>query len=458
MSQKLWGGRFTQSTHKLVEDFTASIQFDRRLYKEDIQGSIIHAKMLGRCGILTDAESEQIIKGLGEILDEIERGEFVFSVESEDIHLSIEKRLIEKIGVLGGKLHTARSRNDQVALDLRLYLRGETEQMVNLIKNTRRSLLILAERYLDVIMPGYTHLQRAQPVLFAHYLMAYVEMLERDQERLRDCQKRINVLPLGSAALAGTPFPIDRDFVAWELGFREISRNSIDAVSDRDFVIETAAAGSILMMHLSRLSEELVLWSSAEFGFIEISDAFCTGSSIMPQKKNPDVPELVRGKTGRVYGTLIALLTTMKSLPLAYNRDMQEDKEPIFDLVDTIKTSLQILSELLMELKVNPFRTSQATMEGFSTATDIADYLVQKGISFRKAHEITGNIVRYCIEHNQRLFDLGIEDFRKFSEYFDVDILQAIQPMTSINSRKSYGGTARELVVEAIGKAKERMK
>lgn len=458
MSQKAWGGRFTQDTSKIVEEFTASIQFDKRLYKQDIQGSIIHAKMLAKCGILTEVESGQIVRGLEEILAEIERGEFVFKVELEDIHLNIEKRLIEKIGEVGGKLHTARSRNDQVALDLRLYLREEVQQILQLIKNVQFSLVTLAENNLDVIMPGYTHLQRAQPILFAHQVMAYFEMLERDHERFQDCQKRINILPLGSAALAGTSFPIDREFVARELGFSGISQNSIDAVGDRDFVIETASAGSILMMHLSRLSEELILWSSAEFGFIELPDAFCTGSSIMPQKKNPDVPELIRGKTGRVYGTLMALLTIMKSLPLAYNRDMQEDKEPIFDLVDTLKTSLQILAELLLELKVNRTKTFQATEEGFSTATDVADYLVRKGFPFRTAHEVTGTLVRYCLEQGKKLSDLSLEEFRKFSVDFSEDILQVIQVKESINSRASYGGTAQKCIIRAIEEARQKVK
>ena len=457
LAQKPWGGRFTRDTSKIVEEFTASIHFDKRLYKQDIQGSIVHARMLGKCGIITEAESKQIVQGLEEIRAEIQRGEFAFLTELEDIHMAIERRLIEKIGEVGGKLHTARSRNDQVALDLRLYLREEIQQLIDLIQQTQLSLLTLAENNLEVIMPGYTHLQRAQPILFAHHVMAYFEMLERDKERFQDCQKRMNVLPLGSAALAGTSFPIDREFVAWELGFREVSRNSIDAVSDRDFVIETASVASLLMMHLSRLCEELVLWSSAEFGFIELSDAFCTGSSIMPQKKNPDVPELIRGKTGRVYGALLSLLTTMKSLPLAYNRDMQEDKEPIFEVIDTVKVSLQILSELLLEIKVNQSRTFQAANDGFSTATDVADYLVRKGIPFRVAHEITGNLIRYCLERGKRLLDLDLEEFHKFSRDFDSDILQVIQVSESINSRKSQGGTARECVVKAIEEAKKRL-
>jgi argininosuccinate lyase len=434
VSQKLWGGRFTQDTSRIVEDFTASIHFDKRLYKQDIQGSMVHARMLGKCGIITEAEAEQIIRGLEEIQVEIEQGKFTFLTELEDIHMAIERRLIEKIGEVGGKLHTARSRNDQVALDLRLYLREEIWQLIELIKQTQLSLLTLAENHLEVILPGYTHLQRAQPILFAHHVMAYFEMLERDKERFQDCQRRINVLPLGSAALAGTSFPIDRDFV-----------------------IETASVASLLMMHLSRLCEELVLWSSAEFGFIELSDAFCTGSSIMPQKKNPDVPELIRGKTGRVYGALISLLTTMKSLPLAYNRDMQEDKEPIFEVIDTLKASLQILSKLLLEIKVNPSRTFQAANDGFSTATDVADYLVRKGIPFRIAHEVTGNLIRYCIEQGKKLLDLNLEEFHKFSRDFDSDILQVIQVSESVNSRKSYGGTARECVIKAINEAKKRL-
>ncbi|WP_291315280.1 argininosuccinate lyase, partial [Desulfuromonas sp.] len=365
MSDKPWAGRFTQPTDKFVEEFTASIDFDQRMYRYDIQGSIAHARMLARQGIIETAEADTIVEGLGAILAEIEAGSFEFSVSLEDIHMNIEARLIERIGTVGGKLHTARSRNDQVALDVRLYLRDELAEILEYLDKLQGSLLAQAEGNLAVIMPGYTHLQTAQPILFAHHMLAYYEMVKRDAGRMADVLKRLNVLPLGAGALAGTTFPIDREWVAAELGFDGVTRNSLDSVSDRDFALEFCAASSILMMHLSRLSEELILWSSADFAFVELTDAFCTGSSIMPQKKNPDVPELVRGKTGRVYGNLISLLTLMKALPLAYNKDMQEDKEPLFDTVDTVKGSLKIFADMIAEMKVQAENMRVAAARGF---------------------------------------------------------------------------------------------
>jgi len=383
MASKPWSGRFTEKTDKLVEEFNASISFDKRLYKHDIMGSITHARMLAKVGILTKKEVDKIISGLKAIEKEIVAGKFRFTPDLEDIHMAIEKRLIEKIGPVGGKLHTARSRNDQVALDVRLYLRDEIKEIQSLIRDLQKALVNVAKKNLDCIMPGYTHLQRAQPILFSHHLLAYYEMLKRDHERIADCLTRVNVMPLGAGALAGSPYPLDRDFVAKELGFAKPTDNSLDSVSDRDFCIEFCGAASILMMHLSRLSEEFILWSSQEFGFIELSDAFSTGSSIMPQKKNPDVPELVRGKTGRVYGNLLSLLTTMKALPLAYNKDMQEDKEALFDTVDTVKDCLKVFSPMLTTMKINKKKMLNATKQGFLTATDAADYLVKKGVPFQ---------------------------------------------------------------------------
>ncbi len=454
MAKKLWGGRFKQSTNRLVEDFSASIDFDWRLYREDIAGSIAHCKMLGQCGILTEDEVEKIVDGLIEIQREIERGDFEFDPTLEDIHMAIEQRLIEKIGDVGGKLHTARSRNDQVALDLRLYLRNTIKWYLKLLHSLRTSIVNLAEKYADTIMPGFTHLQHAQPIVLGHHLMAYYEMFTRDSERLKDCLKRVNVMPLGSAALAGTTFPIDRNLTAKYLDFPEISRNSIDAVSDRDFAIEFLSAASIIMLHLSRLSEELVLWNSIEFGFVAISDAFCTGSSIMPQKKNPDVPELIRGKTGRVYGALTSLLTMMKGLPLAYNRDLQEDKEPLFDAIDAVAACVEIMARLLSELTFDETRLREEAEKGFITATDLADYLVRKNIPFRRAHRITGEIVQYCIKHNKRLEALQLDELREFSGTISKDIYDYIKIDTSVNKRTSYGGTAPGLVKEAIREAK----
>ncbi|TGU75033.1 argininosuccinate lyase [Geomonas terrae] len=452
---KLWGGRFTQPTDKFVEEFTASINFDKRLYHQDIRGSIAHATMLGKQGIIPVADVEAIVHGLREILDKIEAGDFDFSVSLEDIHMNIEARLSEKIGDAGKRLHTGRSRNDQVALDIRLYMRDELVEISAYIDLLIDSLIYQAEENLGVIMPGFTHLQTAQPILFSHHMMAYHEMLKRDKGRMEDCLKRTNVLPLGAGALAGTTFPIDREHVAELLEFPEVSRNSLDSVSDRDFALEFCAAASILMMHLSRFAEELILWSTSEFKFVDLSDSFCTGSSIMPQKKNPDVPELVRGKTGRVYGNLMSLLTLMKSLPLAYNKDMQEDKEPLFDTIDTVKGSLKIFADMVREMKVNAARMKVAAAAGFSTATDVADYLVRKGIPFRDAHEIVGKAVRYCIENEMDIPELSLAEWQIFSGRIEDDIFGAITLEASVNARKATGGTALERVKAEIARAKE---
>jgi len=458
MSEKLWAGRFTQPTDAFVEEFTASINFDRRMYRYDILGSVTHARMLARQGIISEDEAETIVQGLEGILTEIEAGDFKFTVAREDIHMNIEARLIEKIGAVGGKLHTARSRNDQVALDVRLYLRDEIDAIAQALGTLQAALLDQAEKNLDVIMPGYTHLQTAQPVLFAHHLLAYFEMLARDTGRLHDLRSRLNFLPLGAGALAGTTFAIDREWVAEQLGFAGVTRNSLDTVSDRDFALEFCSFASILMMHLSRLSEELILWSSADFAFIELSDAFCTGSSIMPQKKNPDVPELVRGKTGRTYGNLISLLTLMKSLPLAYNKDMQEDKEPLFDTIDTVRGSLKVFAGMIAEMRVNPEQMRIAAGRGFSTATDIADYLVRKGLPFRNAHEVVGKTVRFCVENEKSIPELTLEEFRQFSADIDGDIFNYVTLEASVNARKATGGTAREAVEKEIILARQALK
>lgn len=452
---KLWGGRFTQPTDKFVEEFTASIGFDKRLYHQDIRGSIAHARMLGKQGIIPIADVETIVHGLQQILQQIEAGEFDFSISLEDIHMNIEARLSAKIGEAGKRLHTGRSRNDQVALDIRLYLRDEIVEIVTFLDLLIDALLNKAEANLDVVMPGYTHLQTAQPILFSHHLMAYVEMFKRDIARMEDCLKRVNVMPLGAGALAGTTFPIDRLYVAEQLGFPAITRNSLDSVSDRDFALEFLAASSILMMHLSRFSEELILWSTSEYKFIELSDSFCTGSSIMPQKKNPDVPELVRGKTGRVYGNLMALLTVMKSLPLAYNKDMQEDKEPLFDTIDNVKGCLKIFVDMIREFQVCELNMRRAASQGFSTATDVADYLVRKGLPFRDAHEAVGNAVKYCVENEMDITELSLTEWQLFSPYFDNDIFAAITIEASINARNVPGGTAREMVLSEILRCRE---
>lgn len=447
---KLWGGRFTKQTNHLVEEYTASINFDKALAEEDIQGSLAHVTMLGKCGILPQDDVEKIKEGLNTVLGKIREGQIEFSVSDEDIHMNIEKNLIEEIGPVGGKLHTGRSRNDQVATDMHLYLRSRVIEIVGMLHALQEALIGQAKENLDTIIPGYTHLQRAQPILFAHHLMAYVSMFQRDAERLIDSYKRINVLPLGAGALAGTTFPIDRHFVAEQLQFDRVYENSLDAVSDRDFIVEFLADASLIMMHLSRLSEELVLWSSTEFNFVELDDAFCTGSSIMPQKKNPDVPELVRGKTGRVYGNLMGLLTVLKSLPLAYNKDMQEDKEGMFDTVATLEGALQLFAPMIATMKVNKGRMREAVNQDFSNATDIADFLVGKGLPFRQAHEVIGKTVLYCIQNSKYLLDLSLDEFKQFSELFDDQIYAVLQPEAVVNARNVYGGTASTQVADAI--------
>jgi argininosuccinate lyase len=452
--EKLWGGRFSQPTNKFVEEFTASIDFDKRLYHQDIRGSIAHARMLGKQGIIPMADVESIVHGLQRILEQIEEGKFDFSVSLEDIHMNIESRLSAKIGEAGKRLHTGRSRNDQVALDIRLYLRDEIVEVSAYLDLLIDSLLFQAESNLEVIMPGYTHLQTAQPILFSHHMLAYVEMFTRDKGRMEDCLKRADVLPLGAGALAGTTFPIDREHVAELLDFPAVTRNSLDSVSDRDFALEFMSASSILMMHLSRFSEELILWSTSEFRFIDLSDGFCTGSSIMPQKKNPDVPELVRGKTGRVYGNLMALLTVMKALPLAYNKDMQEDKEPLFDTIDTVKGSLKIFADMIREMRVNGATMRSAAAKGFSTATDVADYLVRKGMAFRDAHEVVGKAVAYCLTHGKDLPELTMDEWRAFSDMIGEDIYDSITLEASVNARAATGGTARECVEREIERVK----
>jgi len=454
---KLWGGRFSKSTDAMVDDFNSSIRFDSRMYRQDIKGSMAHVKMLGKCGIISAENSALIYKTLEEILSDIEKGNVEFEIDAEDIHMNIEKILTERIGNVAKHLHTGRSRNDQVALDIRMYLKDEINEIRAMIKAFIEVLLHLAENNLTVIMPGYTHLQRAQPITFAHHIMAYVQMLLRDMDRLSDCYKRIDVMPLGSGALAGTTYPLDRAMVAEELGFGSITENSIDAVSDRDFAIELASCLSIFMMHLSRFSEEIVLWCSHEFSFIELDDAFSTGSSIMPQKKNPDIAELVRGKSGRVYGNLVALLTVMKALPLAYNKDMQEDKEAIFDSIDTVKMCLPVFTNMVKTMKVRPDKMLSAAKGGFTNATDIADYLVKKGIPFRVSHEITGKMVAYCIQYGKSIDELTLDEFKSFSDKFEPDVYEAISLETCVNERKLPGGPAVENVKKSILKAKSEL-
>jgi argininosuccinate lyase len=448
--RKLWGGRFSSATAPSVEAFTASIDVDARLYRHDIRGSIAHAKMLAKQRIIPARDARKIVRGLQAVEREIDSGKFAFSQADEDIHMNIERRLTERIGPAGGKLHTARSRNDQVALDMRLYLREEVESIIDELGVLQRRLAIAAKKHLDVIMPGYTHLQRAQPVLLAHHLLAYVDMFERDRERFSNGLVRINVLPLGSGALAGTTFPIDRAYVAKLLGFPRLSKNSIDAVSDRDFLLEFLAAASILFVHLSRLADELVLWSSQEFGFVELPDGYCTGSSMMPQKKNPDVPELIRGKTGRVFGHLHSLLTIMKGLPLAYNRDMQEDKIPLFDTVDTVKASLRIMSEVIAGIKIRRERMLTAVKDGYMNATDLADYLVERGMPFRSAHAAAGRVVQYCVAANKRIEDLALNELKRFSGKFDKNVYRYISAESVVGRRRAAGGTARSNVVRRL--------
>lgn len=455
-SAKPWSGRFTEATNELVEEFTASIPYDWRLYPYDIAGSMAHATMLGKQGIITKTESRRITHGLEAILKEIVSGTFEFAVELEDIHMNIESRLIEKIGPVGGKLHTARSRNDQVALDIRMYLRDEIAELHELLTSLQRVIIDLADKHRDVVLPGYTHLQRAQPVLLGHHLLAYYEMFERDRGRLEDCFRRVNVMPLGAGALAGTVLPIDRKFVAKQLGFSGVCENSIDAVSDRDFAIEFVSACAQIMMHLSRLSEELVVWSSSEFGFITISDGFTTGSSIMPQKKNPDVAELARGKTGRVYGSLVALLTIMKGLPLAYNRDMQEDKEPLFDTADTVTLSLSVYTEMLKGITIHRETMRRAAEDGFITATDLADYLVRKGMPFRQAHEVVGRAVLRAIELQCGLGGMPLAEYKQLSPLIRDDVYEALSVEASVSRRTSQGGTAPANVKKRLAMLKKK--
>ncbi len=448
--EKLWGGRFQKATDKKVDDFNSSIRFDKRMYKQDIRGSIAHASMLGRQGIIPKEDSEKIVAELKNILNDIENGNVEFLIDAEDIHMNIEKILTDRIGEAGKRLHTGRSRNDQVALDIRMYLMDETKEIKSMLIHTLNTLLSLAKEHTNTIMPGYTHLQKAQPITFAHHCMAYFEMFKRDLLRLSDCQKRTNVMPLGSGALAATTYPLDRESVADELGFDAVTLNSLDGVSDRDFVIELASCLSMIMMHLSRFCEELILWSSHEFSFVEMDDAYSTGSSIMPQKKNPDVAELIRGKTGRVYGHLMGLLTTMKGIPLAYNKDMQEDKEPIFDSIDTVKLCLPVFCDMIATMTVKKDNMLKGSKGGFTNATDAADYLVKKGMPFREAHSVVGNLVFYCIEHDKALDDLSLDEYKTFSDIIENDIYDAISMETCVNDRKIIGGPAKDTVLRAI--------
>ncbi|MGP1585305.1 MAG: argininosuccinate lyase [Schwartzia sp. (in: firmicutes)] len=457
MSDTLWGGRFTKNTDERINAFQASIGFDRRMYREDIAGSIAHATMLAKCGILSEEDRDRIIDGLKEIEKRIEKGDFPFDTALEDIHMNIEKRLTEAIGEAGGRLHTARSRNDQVALDTHLYLRRATVEVMALLLDMQRALVEAAEKYADVLMPGYTHLQRAQPILFAHHLMAYFSMLGRDFDRFVGVYRRADLMPLGAGALAGTTFPIDRTFTAELLHFDALYTNSLDAVSDRDYIMEFLSAASILMVHLSRLSEEIILWCSREFSFVELDDAHCTGSSMMPQKKNPDVSELVRGKTGRVIGHLMAMMTTVKGLPLAYNKDLQEDKEGVFDAIDTVKFSLAVYARLLRGMKVNRAVTERAVAEDFSNATDLADYLAKKGLPFREAHAVAGRAVHYAMERGKWLTDLTAEEFQSFSPLLDEGIREVLRPENCVKNRDSLGGTSYHQVERQIAAAKARI-
>ena len=456
-SEKPWGGRFSEPTDAFVEKFTASVGFDQRLYHHDIRGSIAHATMLAEVGVLTADEMQQIIEGLEAVRAEIERGEFPWSVSLEDVHMNIEARLTDRIGITGKKLHTGRSRNDQVATDIRLYLRDEIDAIAEELGRLRAGLLDLAEREADTIMPGFTHLQTAQPVTFGHHLLAWAEMLERDTERLQDCRKRVNVMPLGAAALAGTTYPIDRALTAQLLGFDRPTENSLDSVSDRDFAIEFCSFAALLMTHLSRFSEELVLWTSAQFDFIDLPDRFCTGSSIMPQKKNPDVPELVRGKTGRVNGHLVSLLTLMKSQPLAYNKDNQEDKEPLFDTVDTVKGSLRAYADMVPAITSKADNMREAARRGFSTATDLADYLVKKGVAFRDAHEIVGKAVALGVAEKKDLSEMTLEELQQFSDTIGEDVFDVLTLEGSVQARDHLGGTAPAQVRAAVARARKRL-
>jgi len=453
-SVKPWGGRFTEATDVFVEEFTASVNFDRRLYHHDIAGSMAHARMLAKVGVLQGQEYEAIVEGLQAIKSDIESGQFRWNVGLEDVHMNIEARLIDKIGEVGKKLHTGRSRNDQVATDIRLYLRDELNVIQEQLLRLCRNLLDQAELYADTIMPGFTHLQTAQPVTFGHHLLAWFEALKRDYQRLSDCRQRVNVMPLGAAALAGTSYPIDRNYTAEQLGFADICANSLDAVSDRDFAIEFVSACSMLMMHLSRCSEEIILWVSAQFNFIELGDAFCTGSSIMPQKKNPDVPELIRGKTARVYGHLMSLLTLMKGQPLAYNKDNQEDKEPLFDCIDNVKGCLRVFADMMPSIKVNKEVMYEAAKRGYSTATDLADYLVKRGVPFRDAHEVVGKAVAFAIGQKRDLSECSLEELRAFSDAIEQDVFEVLTLEGSVAARAHAGGTAPKQVKFAIANAR----
>ncbi|KJZ10501.1 MAG: argininosuccinate lyase [Marinomonas sp.] len=448
-----WGGRFSEPVDAFVARFTASVEFDQRMAAQDIQGSVAHAKMLASVGVLTDAERDQIIQGLAEIKEEIEKGEFNWSVELEDVHMNIEARLTQKIGITGKKLHTGRSRNDQVATDIRLYMRDEVDFLLEELTRLQQGILSLAEKEADTIMPGFTHLQTAQPVTFGHHLMAWNEMVQRDYERLLDCRKRINILPLGAAALAGTTYPIDRNMTAELLGFERPTYNSLDSVSDRDFAIEFTSTAAIIMMHMSRWAEEMVLWVSAQFNFIYLPDRFCTGSSIMPQKKNPDVPELVRGKTGRVYGHLMSLLTLMKSQCLAYNKDNQEDKEPLFDTVDTLKGSLRSFADMIPAIESRKDHMYEAARRGFSTATDLADYLVGQGVAFRDAHEIVGKAVGFGVEQGRDLSEMTLEELQGFGDMIKADVFDVLTLEGSVAARDHIGGTAPAQVRAAVARA-----
>ncbi len=447
--KKLWGGRFSESTDAFVEEFTESVSFDKELALYDIAGSIAHARMLGNQGIIPKEDAEKIIKGLEEIREEIKQGKFQWKKELEDVHMNIEKALIEKIGDVGGKLHTGRSRNDQVITAFRLYLKEETNNIINLLKELKKALLKKAEETVDIVMPAYTHLQRAQPIRLAHYFLAYLEMFNRDEERFKDNLKRIDQMPLGSGALAGVDFPLDREQTAKELGFSSIMRNSLDATASRDAIIEFLANASICMANLSRISEDLIIWNSAEFSFVELPDKLTTGSSIMPQKKNPDVLELIRGKVGRVYGSLMALLTIVKGLPMAYNRDLQEDKEPVFDAVKTLKGSIIGITKIIEGLKPRK-EIMEKSAGGFALATDLANYLVRKGVPFRNAHHIVGQIVGYLTSQNRELESITLEELKKFSPLFEEDALQILDPYFVADARKTYGGTAKERILEQI--------
>ena len=454
---KLWGGRFTEATDAFVQAFTASVEFDQRLYRQDIEGSQAHAKMLCKVGVLSTADRDSILRGLDQVLQEIESGVFSWSVEREDVHMNIEARLTEIIGDAGKRLHTGRSRNDQVATDIRLYLREHITRVLSELRRLQNGLLDLAEKEAETIMPGFTHLQVAQPITFGHHLMAWFEMLQRDAGRLNDCRARLNVLPLGSAALAGTSYPIDRQYTAQLLGFDDVCRNSLDAVSDRDFAIEFCAAAALIMTHLSRFSEELILWSSAQFNFINLPDRFCTGSSIMPQKKNPDVPELVRGKTGRVNGHLVSLLTLMKSQPLAYNKDNQEDKEPLFDTLDTLFGSLRAYADMVPAIQAKKDNMYRAAKQGFATATDLADYLVRRGLAFRDAHEVVGKAVAFGVLQNRDLSEMTLQELKQFSVKIEQDVFKVLTLEGSVAARNHMGGTAPAQVKLAIADARKRM-